>query len=60
MPLDLPTRLDLYALGRDYVIQRATRIDPSQVDVQGSDVNVVVGSASYVAYQLVLQRKSVV
>ena len=52
---DLPTRADLYALGRDYVLQRATRIDPSRVDVMGSDVNLFVGSQSVVGYSVVKQ-----
>lgn len=47
--MDWPTRLDLLAIGRDYVRQRATKIDPSQVDVLGSDVNLFVGSNSVVA-----------
>lgn len=47
--MDWPTRLDLYAIGRDYIRQRATKIDPSQVDVLGSDVNLFVGSNSVVA-----------
>lgn len=52
---DFPSRLDLYALGRNYVVQRATKIDPAQVDVLGSDVNIFVGSTSVVAYSIILQ-----
>lgn len=52
---DLPSRLDLYAIGRDYVLQKATKIDPGQVDVVGSDVNIFVGSQSNVGYGLVKQ-----
>jgi uncharacterized phage protein gp47/JayE len=52
---DLPTRLDLYAAGRDYVLQRAQKIDPAQVDIEGSDVNLFVGSGSVVAAQVLLQ-----
>ena len=55
MGLDLPSRLDLYALGRDYLATRATRIDRSRVDVSGSDANLFVGSQSVVAYSLVKQ-----
>lgn len=51
---DFPTRLDLYSLGRDYVLQRAKKIDPGQVDLEGSDVNLIVGSTSYVANAVVL------
>ncbi len=46
---DLPTRLDYFAIGRDYVVQRATKIDPALVDVEGSDVNLFVGIASVLA-----------
>jgi uncharacterized phage protein gp47/JayE len=52
---DFPSRLDLFALGRAYTLQRATKIDPGQIDVIGSDVNIYVGSTSHVAYALVLQ-----
>lgn len=52
---DLPTRLDLYATGRDFVLQRAKKIDPGQVDVLGSDVNIFVGSNSVVADKVVKQ-----
>lgn len=47
-----PTRLDLYATGRDRVLQSATKIDPGTVDVEGSDVNLFVGSVSVVADQI--------
>lgn len=43
---DLPTRLDLYSGGRQYMLQRAQKIDPSMVDVSGSDANLFLGSAS--------------
>lgn len=52
---DLPTRLDLYALGRNYVVTRAKRIDPKKVDVLGSDINIFVGSNSIVASALIDQ-----
>jgi uncharacterized phage protein gp47/JayE len=55
MPADFPSRLDLFALGRDYILSRVTRIDPAQVDLAGSDVNIVVASASEIGYELVLQ-----
>lgn len=54
MPFDVPSRLDLFAIGRDYVRQRNPKIDPAQVDIAGSDANIFVGLASYVAYQVVL------
>jgi hypothetical protein len=50
---DLPTRLDLFGIGRDYVVQRAEKIDPEQVDIVGSDVNLFVGSAAYIGAQVV-------
>lgn len=52
---DLPSRLDLYGVGRAYVLTRATRIAPEQVDVQGSNTNLIVGSTSEVAFFLVKQ-----
>lgn len=52
---DLPTRLDLFALGRDYVRTRAIKIDPKMVDVEGSDVNIVVGSTSVIAAHIIRQ-----
>jgi hypothetical protein len=52
---DLPTRTDLLAIGRDYIRQRAARIDPSQVDVLGSDANLFCGSVSVMAAELINQ-----
>jgi uncharacterized phage protein gp47/JayE len=47
--------LDLFSVGRAYVLTRATRVQPEQVDVQGSNVNLIVGSTSEVAFYLVKQ-----
>lgn len=44
------TRLDYYEIGRAYVRTRAKRIDPSQIDVAGSDANLFVGSASFMTF----------
>lgn len=55
MAADFPSRLDLFALGRDFVLQRATRIDPEQVNIDGSDANIIVGSASQIGFAVVLQ-----
>ena len=52
---DLPTRADYFQLGRDYVISRATKIDPAQVDIEGSDVNIFVGVTSVIADQVTKQ-----
>jgi uncharacterized phage protein gp47/JayE len=52
---DLPTRLDYFALGREVVVQRSTKIDPAQVDIEGSDVNIYVGIASVLADQITRQ-----
>jgi hypothetical protein len=52
---DFPSRISLYGIGRNYVLTRAQRIDPNQVDVQGSDINLVVGGQSEVSYAIVLQ-----
>jgi uncharacterized phage protein gp47/JayE len=53
--MDGLSRIDLFNLGRQYALDRATRLDPSQVDVQGSDANVFVGSTSTVAYAVYKQ-----
>jgi uncharacterized phage protein gp47/JayE len=53
--VDLPSRLTLYALGRDYLLTRNSKIDPGQVDILGSDANIFVGSNSVVGYSLVRQ-----
>jgi uncharacterized phage protein gp47/JayE len=55
MSLDFPSRLDFHALGRDVVIQKAKRIDPVQVDVEGTDVNIYVGVAAVMAFNVILQ-----
>ena len=52
---DLPSRLDLFSLGRDYVTQRAKKIDPAQVDIEGSDVNIFVGVTSVIADHIMKQ-----
>lgn len=54
MPADFPSRLDLYSLARTYVLTRASKIDPAQVDIAGSDINLFVGIASVLGYQVVL------
>lgn len=52
---DALTRLDAFAIGRAYVLQRARKIDPGQVDVEGSDVNIFVGSASVLTDAVIKQ-----
>lgn len=47
---DLLSRLDFYEIGRRYLVTRARKIDPSEVDVEGSDANLFVGSMSFVAH----------
>ncbi len=51
--MDLPSRLDLYSIGRRYVLARAKNLDPAIVDVEGSDANLFVGSQSFVAHAVV-------
>ena len=53
--MDFVSRLALYGIGRNYVLSRAAKINPQQVDTQGSDINLVVGGGSEVAYAVVLQ-----
>lgn len=48
--METPTRLDFYEIGRAYVRSRAKRIDPAQIDIEGSDINLVVGSQSFMTF----------
>lgn len=50
---DLPSRLDLYDIGRRYIYARAKRIDPEIVDTEGSDANLFVGSGAFMAHAVV-------
>jgi uncharacterized phage protein gp47/JayE len=53
--VDLPSRLALYGIGRQFVVGRAKKIDPAQVDVAGSDANLFVGIGSVVSEALIRQ-----
>jgi uncharacterized phage protein gp47/JayE len=55
MSIDLPSRLVLHGIGRRYVLTRASKIDPAQVDTEGSDVNLFVGSQAFVGAATVRQ-----
>ena len=44
--MDAFSRLDIYALGRQYVLSKAHAIEPTKVDVDGTNVNIFVGSTS--------------
>lgn len=50
---DLPTRLDLYGIGRAFLLTRAQLIDPNEVDTRGSDANLFVGSGSVMLAHIV-------
>lgn len=52
----LLSRLDLFAIGRRYVVTRATRINPREIDVEGSDINLFVGAVSYMAHAISRQN----
>lgn len=47
--MDLLTRLDLRRIGRNYLLARSTKLDPSIVDTLGSDADIFIGSQSFVA-----------
>lgn len=50
---DLPNRLDLFDVARRYVRGAPnTRIDPNEVDVAGSDINLVAGIGSTIGENL--------
>ncbi len=53
--MQFPSRLDLYEIGRQYVLSRAQRIEPTQVDVLGSDINLLIGSQSYIGHAVIRQ-----
>lgn len=42
----LPTRLDLFALGAQYILSKATAIEPSKVLTDGTNSNIFVGTVS--------------
>lgn len=46
--MDLLSRLDLQEIGRRYILARAKKIEPTIVDVRGSDANLFVGSMAFV------------
>ena len=54
MPFDAPTRLDLFSQASQFVLSRATKIDPAQVNIEGSEVNLFAGMTSVVGYQVIL------
>lgn len=56
--MDLLSRLDLQEIGRRYMLARATKIDPAQVDTQGSDANLFVGSTSFMGSAITQQIAS--
>ena len=47
--MDTPTRLDLYQIGRSYLLARSTKIERNIVDTEGSDANLFVGATSFMA-----------
>lgn len=55
---DAPTRLDLYQRGREYLLSRATKIERGVVDTEGSDANLFVGSASFMAGAVATQLQA--
>lgn len=53
---ELLSRLDYFNIGRRYIITRATRINPREIDVEGSDINLIVGSAAFMANAVARQN----
>lgn len=53
--MDIPSRLDLFQIGRKYVLDNATKIDPKQVDTAGSNINLFVGVSSVIGEHLLNQ-----
>lgn len=53
-----PSRLDFYQIGRASVLSRAAKIDPKVIDTEGSDVNLFVGSTSFMAHAVSRQASA--
>lgn len=53
--MDLPSRAVLYGVGRAFIRERAKKIDPAQIDILGSSVNLIVGSTSVMGDTIVKQ-----
>lgn len=49
MALVLPSRLDYQQIGRRYIISKARNIDPAQVDIAGSNANILVAAPALMA-----------
>lgn len=45
----LPSRLDYYQIGRRYVLSRAKTIDPSVIDIEGSNANLIIAVPAFMA-----------
>jgi len=58
---DLPTRIDLFNIGADEILNRSAvrppgqRLDPAQVFTAGSDINIITASASAMAEEVLRQ-----
>lgn len=52
---DLPSRKDLFDIGKSVIVQRATRIDPAQINTDGSDVNIMVASEAAMGEEVMRQ-----
>ena len=53
--VDLPSRTEIFQVGRQVIVDRATRIDPAQVDTDGSDANIMVASEAAMAQEVLRQ-----
>src|SRR5262245_20566575 len=52
---DLPTRKDLYDIGADVIRDRARRIDPEQLNTDGSDVQILIASEAAMSEEVIRQ-----
>jgi hypothetical protein len=53
--MDGLSRLDLWSIGRTYILAKAKKIEAATVDVAGSNANIFVGSVSFMAHAVVRQ-----
>lgn len=54
--MEMLSRLDYFDIGRRYVLSRAKNINPREIDTEGSDVNLFIGAASYMAAAVARQN----
>lgn len=52
---ELPTRQELFDVGRQYILRHSKRITPEMVETAGSDINIYNGAVSYFGQAVISQ-----